>query len=95
MSSHTLNPGSFNRRKTLGTHLMGPRAGMIDGDREQFLPHPGIEPLFFCLPARSRVAITTGLPRQLCTAVVLKLWGATPKGGARGLEGGRSILSYR
>jgi hypothetical protein len=28
-------------------------------------------------------------------AVVLKLWGATPKGGVRGLKGGRSILSYR
>jgi hypothetical protein len=44
---------------------------------------------------RSRLGCTIFPKSLLTTPVVLKLWGATPRGRAKGLKGGRSILSYR
>jgi hypothetical protein len=59
MTPHNINLRSFILEKKSGVHSIDSRADMNYVAREQFLPHPEIEPLLFCLPARCLVTVTT------------------------------------
>jgi hypothetical protein len=55
----------------------------------------GIETVLFFFFWLLYILLTKSKVVSSFYSVVLKLWGATTRGGGRGLKEGRSILSYR